>query len=203
MAKIYKHIFDRLHVKLNDSLYSICSLSDDSFVDEVLKLTKCPRNNDGEYQVDIYLFLNKGKLFIDRISFPNKPAVDVIFSEPVGKNDNLYEVFFKNRAIDVNDVVLVKDYQNRSNKIMPFYNTYDFDEIIFVHNGFVYDLSKQVKTLLNIDDNTDNHNESLDLYLKACKSFNLPFSFDDVLSFEDYFEFKRNNPGKKYGTFKA
>ncbi|MDE6407388.1 MAG: hypothetical protein K2K50_02130, partial [Anaeroplasmataceae bacterium] len=99
------------------------------------------------------------------------------------------------------------DYINQDIVKTPYFLPYDFATIVIFFQGDFYNISTLLNELLSIDFSIylefKNPKIALLKYNEIVSKYDLPFSFNDIFPFEDYYEYKIFNKGDYYGVPKA
>lgn len=187
MESISKTYFDSIVVNYKEEKYNLLSISDSKIIEDIFSRYKISPSNLNLFSINI---------FVERDAY-NRVLFSVVIST---KNNHIDCLKDKNDSVplifDGLEMVLVRQKRDYDFMPSPFYYSYEFEKVIFFSNGVFTDVSNVLEDLNSLD-----YSMFVDskLVLMAEKEFNeileknnIIFDFNKVLSFEDFYDYKKN-----------
>ena len=189
----------KVFVEHNSNNYQVIALSNESLVASFFNNFK---NSAGDskkdyYPYELFLFLKDDILYAKKAVYCKYPTQVLTMRKDPLSQDDLLEVDCKDSPIDDIEAVFVKNQRFAQEYNQLLYYSFEFEDVFFLSKDGLHDTSKIITELLNLDLNTLFEINSIkliqDIFYEKIK--NLNYDFEKVLSFEDYYEFKKDNRG--------
>lgn len=198
MNRVNNSIFDCVHVIKDDYDYQIIAHDGLDIIDDIIRSIGCKRMPNGNYLVDVYFEIQNNSLVLKKIVAPEVRNLE-IFNVTVSKIDKNFVYEDINMIFDNVELIMVSSRLDYPFARRPFHYSYEFAFVAYFKNGKFFDVSSTIKELLSLDFDLYVEMQSPSIadqkFNEIVNKYNYPFDFEEILSFDDYFDFKEGNRG--------
>lgn len=199
MQRINEMYFDNICLLYKDEIYSIISISDMSIIERVFSDFKINPLVSSKNEIQLEFVIDDNFLKLESIILSkNIPIInEYLGTGPVEKDDEVF--YMVNCYLKNLKVVFCKKKKKSKFKKYPFHLSYEY-EVVKIFNGHVvYDVSNIINELvnLNLKKMLKKHSTSSveGEFFNVAKKAPNDIDFEDILSFEDYYEYMNERKG--------
>ena len=201
MEKLNKHSF-KAFVEYNSDTYQMIATSNQALLSSFFNAfkTSLPDNKKDYYPYELCLCLRENVFYLCKVIYCKYAPQVLAMRKDSLTEDDLLVVKCNDYLIKDCDAVFVKDKMQQQEYNQLLYYPFEFGSVFLLDKDGLSNASKTMFELLNLDLNTLFEINSIkliqDMFYQKIKSLN--YDFEKVLSFEDYYEFKKDNRGMIY-----
>ena len=195
MQRINDIYFENIYLLYEDENYSIISISDTSIIEEVFKVFGINPLIASKHDIQLQfviddIFLKLEKIILSK-NVPNTNEYLGAKGIKIG-GKVIYEV---NYNLNNLKVVFCKEKRKSKFKWYPFHFPYEYQVVKFFDSHYVYDLSNSINELINLNlrklFKTRSISSVEEEFMGVVKKIPNNINFEDILSFEDYYEYMK------------